>query len=71
MMIPADVAADIKAQFPDVKLMSHKSRFISGFAVELELDGQIQRNGWAINKDTDWQDIKNRALIWLTSRYHS
>jgi hypothetical protein len=36
---------------------------------DIVLDGEILRNGWVINKDTDWQDVKQKAMTWLTSRY--
>jgi hypothetical protein len=69
MMIPADVTADIAAKFPGAKLHLHESKFTSGFGVEIDVDGEIQRNGWQIRDAGDWPDVKNKALAWLMSRF--
>ena len=67
-MIPADVVLEIRDKFPDVKIHLHESKFTSGFGVEINVNGEIQRNGWQIRNAADWPEVKDMALAWLTSR---
>jgi dienelactone hydrolase len=61
-VIPASVAAAIKAKHPTVILYEHDGHYAHGFAVEL--DGK--RSGWHL-EDTPhaWERVKDAALAWL------
>lgn len=70
-MVPVDVAVDITTRFPAVRLFECDSEFVHGFAVEISVGGCVQRNGWIIEDEADWPVVKDKAMKWLTSRYHS
>jgi hypothetical protein len=67
----SEAAMAIKAKFPAVRVFVCEEGFVTGLGVEISLDGIPKRNGWAVDEDTSWQDVKNKALTWLTSHYQS
>ena len=65
-MMPPEIAREIKAEFPDVKVMPYESDFMDGFGVEILNHGKLLRNGWVVDtRNPDWETVKHDALQWL------
>lgn len=67
-MIPPAIADDIKAAFPNVKLLHAETDIFqqTGLGVEIQINGAPVRNAWLFtDTPANWQRGKAKALTWL------